>query len=322
MLLSKSYLHMLSGMLIIDQYNAKFISNFLRHYFLAVLRRAIKCQFSIAFDFLRPDLAAELNEARHKGRHPQHKLPRLLCLDQRVLIYNSEDENSGEETQAALSKVLTSVTDLILAIVPSNKNKANGLVRNMLSFPHPTCNTHNYVNAKKSKMKLCREKKPNKIQNQFKIQFNQIVYMSQLSHRTNASEMLEDHRRDSNRNECKKRKISVVQYSGLLLKSKHKPFAASAMRGTDTAPVKDAVHSQGPSSTKGSADHIPTCFCVRVWYIFNLLAIFSVSIHKGHFNIREREKLSEVIWITFNSDYYFHYSYGWKVLLFVSQLIF
>lgn len=91
-------------------------SNFLRNYLLAVLRRAIKCQFSIAFDFLRPDLAVELNEARHKGRYPQRKPSRLLCLDQRVLIYSSEDENSGEETQAALSKVLRSVTDLILAM--------------------------------------------------------------------------------------------------------------------------------------------------------------------------------------------------------------
>lgn len=91
-------------------------SNFLRNYLLAVLRRAIKCQFSIAFDFLRPDLAVELNEARHKGRYPHRKPSRLLCLDQRVLIYSSEDENSGEETQAALSKVLRSVTDLILAM--------------------------------------------------------------------------------------------------------------------------------------------------------------------------------------------------------------
>jgi len=38
-----------------------------RNYFLAVLSRTINCQFSIAFDFLRPDLAIELNEARHRG---------------------------------------------------------------------------------------------------------------------------------------------------------------------------------------------------------------------------------------------------------------
>lgn len=61
----------------LDQYNAKFVSNFLRNYFLAVLSRAINCQFSTTSDFLRPDLAIELNEARHRGRYPQHKPPGL-----------------------------------------------------------------------------------------------------------------------------------------------------------------------------------------------------------------------------------------------------
>lgn len=83
------------------RYNAKFVSNCLRNYFLAVLSRAINCQFSIAFDFLRPDLAIELNEGRHGGRYPQHKPPRLLCLDQSILIYNSEDADSGEEMRKA-----------------------------------------------------------------------------------------------------------------------------------------------------------------------------------------------------------------------------
>lgn len=38
-----------------DQYNPKFVSNFLRNFLLAVLSRAINCEFSIAFEFLRPD---------------------------------------------------------------------------------------------------------------------------------------------------------------------------------------------------------------------------------------------------------------------------
>lgn len=82
----------------------------------------------------------------------------------------------------------------------------------------------------------------------------QTTYMSQLNHGMNASEKLEDHKKNSSKNECRKSKISIVQYSELLLKSKHKPFAASARRGTDTLPFKDAVHSQGSASTKSSAD--------------------------------------------------------------------
>lgn len=91
------------------------VSNLLKNYFLVVLSRATNCQFSIAFHFFRPDLARELSEERHWGRYMQLKPCRLLCLDQRVLIYNSKNENSGEETSKVLSKVLRSVTDLILA---------------------------------------------------------------------------------------------------------------------------------------------------------------------------------------------------------------
>lgn len=94
------------------RYNAKFVSDFLRNYFLAFLSRAINCQFSIAFVFLRPDLAIELNEARHGGRYPQDKPPRLLCLDQSILIYNSEDEDGGEEMTKALSAEISDRSDL------------------------------------------------------------------------------------------------------------------------------------------------------------------------------------------------------------------
>lgn len=75
------------------------------------MSRAINCQFSIAFDFLRPDLAIELNEARHGGRYPQQKPPRLLCLES-ILIYNSEDEDSGEEMRKALSAEISDRSDL------------------------------------------------------------------------------------------------------------------------------------------------------------------------------------------------------------------
>lgn len=106
----------------------------------------------------------------------------------------------------------------------------------------------------------------------------------------NASEKLEDQKKNSSKNECRKSKISIVQYSELLLKSKHKPFAASARRETDTLPFKDAVHSQGSASTKSSADDIYACFCFRMSsYFLNLLAIFNASMHKGHFNLRERK---------------------------------
>lgn len=98
----------------------------------------------------------------------------------------------------------------------------------MLSFPYPTCNSSNYVNAKEVKQSYAEKYKKKYKQNK------QTSYMSQLNHRMNASEKLEDHRRNSSRNECKKSKISAVQYRGFLLKSKHKPLAASAMRGTDT----------------------------------------------------------------------------------------
>lgn len=65
----------------------------------------------MASDLLRPDLAIELNEARHRGRYPQHKPPRLLSLDERVLIYNSQDEDSGEETRKALSDEISDRSD-------------------------------------------------------------------------------------------------------------------------------------------------------------------------------------------------------------------
>lgn len=68
----------------------------------------------------------------------QLKPCRLLCLDQRVLIYNSKNENSGKETRKVLSKVLRLVTDLILAKNSTKfKKKSHWSCQKQICLPFP-----------------------------------------------------------------------------------------------------------------------------------------------------------------------------------------
>lgn len=168
------------------------------------------------------DLATELNEARHKGRYPQHKPPRLLCLDQRVLIYNSEDENSGEETQAALSADISDRSDFSCEC---HQIKTRPMASSETCFPFPTLlvTLITMWMQKKSTINVGREKKTKTTKPKPLIRPSSITEWMQVRCWRTAGETAV---------EMSARK--VVQYSGLLLKCKHKSFAASGMRGTDT----------------------------------------------------------------------------------------